>query len=662
MKNKISKGFSLIEVMISLVVLAVGVLALSSIQTTLIKNSSNANQRSIAVSLAQKKIDDLKSYSLLTSGTTWAAESIPASGLAFSHIADNAGGSPVGSSELGAGNIQMGNTTYTLSWTVENYIHNAALSAPIVSTPPSTYPDMKLVSVAVTWDDELGEQQQVMLSTVIDSYPPTATALSDNSSIGSVGPLANYTPEAAPDVIDIEVDTGDGINRQASKPLPDAVKTGSDSNTHVTFEVMSYYTAASEIFASRQEEFETVDCTCTLQAGTSEAFPPAHVVWDEDVNDRYDYVSEKISKITAAQTNNANDVDELCAICCRDHHDADASAVKYVAGTTSGNHTHYRTSDGAAAGTGDEYSESCRLKRVDGILRVFQDWNLIDLTVMNRTDLADGSALQAQYQTYVQQLLLSEYGASTVPSSKPALRTPIQTAVGNKQQLESRGVYLDKVYQLESTPGSTIVSTTHSSYINDTANLDRLEKVPFAELNLTLLSQWSSASTVQATVTNEPVATISDPSNDYYGTYSRGWIDALVSTGASTVSGVDITASIEPSNDGITQLTVNPSPLTSLTDTVDVRIAATGSNVTVTGELFLLDAPGGVKVTLNTAECTFDSGSDGPYTCSFSSGTNVTISITAYKKNTCEVPNGTFSQLNVTSDVSGADITIDCVP
>ena len=54
-----SHGFSLIEVMIALLVLAVGILGISKLQGTLIRNTSDANQRTVAVSVAQQKIDDL---------------------------------------------------------------------------------------------------------------------------------------------------------------------------------------------------------------------------------------------------------------------------------------------------------------------------------------------------------------------------------------------------------------------------------------------------------------------------------------------------------------------------------------------------------------------------------------------------------------------------
>lgn len=582
-----NNGFSLIEVMVALVILAIGILGISSLQGTLIQNSSNANQRSVAVSIAQKKIDDLKSYALLNSATAWTAETIPASGLAYTHIANNAGGAPAGSSELDAGTIPLGNTTYTLSWAVQDYLHTTALAAPIASTPGSGFADMKLVTVTVSWPDEAGITQQVALNTVIDSYPPSATAFSDNPSIGDIGPQPNYTPELAPDVIDVQVDLNNGANRQTSKPLPDAVKTGADSNTLVTFEVVTYQNAASEIIQTRREEFQTVDCTCQFNTTDGLGFPPAYAVWDDEDSERYDYIqqgsdglAEAISKPTATQTGNANAVDELCDICCRDHHDDDASPVKYVAGTTTGDHVHYQA-DGttvAVQADGDEYVESCRFKRVDGILRVFQDWQLYDITTMDRAALANVAAaggIQDTYSTYVQNYVLNQVGVSTITPVKLDAVTDVSTGVGSASQLQVRGIYIDKVHDI----GGSELPASYTSYITaNPANDDRLEKIPFSELNLTLLADWVSSDVTEISVSSEPVATIADPATDYYGTYSRGYISALAETGA---SGIPVTATIPTNNNGFTQ--VDNATNTLINDPITVVVGPSAGDVLISG-------------------------------------------------------------------------------
>jgi len=668
-----NKGFSLVEVMVALLVLAVGILGISKLQGTLVRNSTDANQRAVATSLAQQKIDDLRSFALLTadvdSGTagdeSWTSASTwPAAQQSFAFIANDEGGT-IAPATLGSP-ITVGNYAYSLRWDVADYYYNGLNTDASTANPSGGSIDFKRVDVTVAWIDEVGDTQSISLETVVDSYAPALTALSDNSSTGGTPPQASYTPELAPDVIDIGVDIGNHHYRQTSKPLPDSVQTGSDANVLVSFEVVTYHEILDELGAGTgefvsdiQEEFVTVDCECTFSTSAGTALSPSHIAWDDDDEVRFDQAGSAVTKETASQSGNANAVDEVCSTCCRDHHDVTSTAISPVVRydgqvSASGNHVHYKSNGSVAdQSAGDTYVESCRFKRVDGILRVFQDWSLLDLTVMNRNNLVDNDPLQTQYTTYVDSLLKAHAEGTTLPA-KPVLRTPINSAVGTIQQLESRGVYLDQVYN-----ESGGVSTEYATYVADSSHLDRLEKIPFSEVNLTLLSLWSSASVAEVSVRNDAVASISDPDNDYYGTYSRG----LITAHAEAVSpGANISSSIEPSNDGITQLNVNPSPATPVSDTVAIIVAAAATNVTVTGDLVLVDAPGGVKVTMNTPECTFDSGSDGPFTCSFVSGTNVDISITAYKKTTCEVPNGTFSQNNVTSTLDAGTITIDCSP
>jgi len=669
--KKITKdrGFSLIEVMVALLVLALGILGISKLQGTLIRNSSDANQRSVATSLAQMKIDDLRSFILMSEvdytgdsvDDAWQAGLTPEQ-QSFAYIATNQGGAADSSpdsvddfnrNELINGDITFQNYEFNLSWIVEDYYYTDDDADPatpqVASTTPSGDIDFKTVAVTVTWDDVTDTQQQIVLSTTIDAYSPALTALADNSSVGGTSLQASYTPEAAPDVIDISV--GNSKLRQTTKPLPDAVKTGADANTLVTFEVVTYYPNpldSTEFFADRREEFQTVDCRCELSATAGSSYPPGHIVWDQDDLDRYDTVGDPITKVTATQTGNANAVDSTCNVCCRDHHDADASPIKYVTGTVSGDHNHYM-SNGSVAGVGDEYIESCRYKRIDGVMRVFQDWNFLDLTVMNRNNLVTGDPLQNEYTAYVTQLIKDKIEVTSA-AAKPPLRTPINTSVGTIQQLESRLVYIDNVYN-----ESGSLSTAYSTYVTDSGNVERLERVPFADINMTLLSAWSAPSSATVSVRNDAVATVSDPDNNYYGTYSRGLITAHA---AAASPGVDITASMNKSNDGITQISVNPSPLGNVVDTVQIIVAATATNITVKGDM-TLTAPGGAKVTMNTSECSFDSGSSGPFTCSYPYGSNVDISISVLKVNNCS-GSSTFSQNNVTTDISTGVIAVAC--
>lgn len=584
MKFKINnRGFSLIEVMVALLVLALGILGISKLQGTLIRNSSDANQRAVATSIAQEKIDDLRSFANVDSGVAWSeatdASNLSANELAYAHIDDNAGGAPLGTVDLLANQtITRGNAQYTLNWDVEDYVFNSAMTAASLAAPTVTG-DMKLVNVNVAWSDELGDPQSVTLSTIIDARNPALIALSGASKEGGDPPVAEYTPEEAPDVINVEVDTGGNKFRQTSKPLPDAISQGQNANTVVTFEVVTYSTyngpiADLDFVADTIEEYVTVDCKCQFSASNSVSRTAAHVRWNPDTNSRYDYPGDLVSKQTATPTGNVNAVDELCTTCCRDHHDVnDATKPVYVPGTTGGNHLHYQE-DGSVASqaNGDTYIESCRMKRIDGIYRVFQDWNLYDLTVIERGELADGGALQSPYSNYIEDFVL-DFIIDPDTAVKPSARSPVSLTEGAGAQLQSRGVFIDNVYD----DTGSVNPTDFTNYVSSAANADRVDKIPFAEVNLTLLSDWSSSDTSKVTVTNEAVATIPDSAVDYYGLYSRGFILALDEADPDPL----VTSVMRRDNDGLTQQTNRPSPGVQ-TDGVDIDISAGAGPITLT--------------------------------------------------------------------------------
>jgi prepilin-type N-terminal cleavage/methylation domain-containing protein len=574
MKIKNSSGFSLIEVMIALVVLGVGILGISKMQAILIQSSANADQRSVAVELAQEKIDDLRAFSHLDVGTStdeipdtwegWLTAAAPnqkrLDWLTYQYIETNKGGSLESVDFSDPTKLirpdDQGPYAYALSWDVtDHYFPDSA----------STLPDYKKVTVTVKWRDQgdASKEHSVSLTTIIDSYSPSMTAFSDNPQEGGDPVTAAYTPEAAPDVINVHVDTGNDKYRQTSKPLPDVIKTGHDSNTIVSFDVVTF--SNNQIFpykAESQEQYVTVDCTCQF-AGEAAGRTAAHALWDDETDTRFDSPGEVLLKTTAVQVDNANAAEGYCTICCRDHHDTSAEPIRYVEGAAdSGDHSHYKL-DGSEANPalGDIYRESCRFKRIDGVLRVYQDWKLHDLTTMLRADLADGEALQSTYSDYVRNYVLDQVtGTST--ATKPDAATKVTATLGGQYQLQSRGIYIDTVYD----PLTSGPSTAYKLYVSDVSHEDRLDKVPFSEINLTLLSAWESDAPTDVSVTNEPVAIVEDPTVDYYGTYSRGLITAhAVSTGT------EVTSTISDNNNGFTEITDPTNTDVSDAITVDVE-------------------------------------------------------------------------------------------
>ncbi|MBI3343314.1 MAG: prepilin-type N-terminal cleavage/methylation domain-containing protein [Gammaproteobacteria bacterium] len=152
-----NKGFSLLEVLITLIVLGMGLISLAMFQGAVTKDSSLAKERSIAVYLAQQKIEDLRNYAALEPPSP-----NPLSLVDYTAIGNNQGGL-VARTVTGTVAVLNSNVQYTRSWGVRNLYypltHNSLPTTTAPSTPPgfpSPIPDLKEVVVSVTWPDRDG--------------------------------------------------------------------------------------------------------------------------------------------------------------------------------------------------------------------------------------------------------------------------------------------------------------------------------------------------------------------------------------------------------------------------------------------------------------------------------------------------------------------------
>lgn len=132
------RGFTLIEVLISLAILAIGVVVIIKFQADMLRNMGSTQQQSEAVSLAENKLNELRNYvSLTTAGGTPSYEQI------------------VNGSQTTTNN----NTTYTTSWVVTT-----------VSSPP-----YKTVAITVSWTNSANQTESVSLESIIGAVDPAKT-------------------------------------------------------------------------------------------------------------------------------------------------------------------------------------------------------------------------------------------------------------------------------------------------------------------------------------------------------------------------------------------------------------------------------------------------------------------------------------------------------
>ena len=115
-------GFTLIEVMIAILILAVGMLAMAMLQVTAIRGGSFANQMTQASIYGQDKIEELKN-------------------TAYASVAN-------GNDTVTSGN----GVTYTRNWTV---------------TTDSPYTGSKTVNLTVSWTGPQGNPHSIQFSTIL---------------------------------------------------------------------------------------------------------------------------------------------------------------------------------------------------------------------------------------------------------------------------------------------------------------------------------------------------------------------------------------------------------------------------------------------------------------------------------------------------------------
>ncbi|MBT8047299.1 MAG: prepilin-type N-terminal cleavage/methylation domain-containing protein [Xanthomonadales bacterium] len=555
-----NRGFTLIEVLIGILIFALGMMALAQLQGHLARNSGDSNARTVATNIAEEIIERARVFGQITSDGTNAA---------YNDIIDS------------TDSITRAGNNYTVVTDVTDYYWDAGSGAFTTTVPASAgRSDFKRIDLTVTWNS--GQEFKVDATTttsgrlgsgsvrISDVVSSITSAAGGKAIIGSAGnssytPPVNYNPGANPDIISIQL--GDNKFKESTTPLPDVIRT--DELVETTFDVVTYSQSDTGATFLRREEFRAVSCVCTLEIpSSSDEGGLRPTIWDG-----YDYTEgEFVSKPYGTSANNQQS--QYCDICCRDHHDGGTgenddpndpgrslyapfrSAGDYHAdGALDGDHKHYNrgtTGELTLADTdGATYVEACRMVRKDGFWRIAQDLRQEGLNSFPGDHL-DSPEEVGEYSDYVT-AAVSAYEAAVgatdlyelnPPSlTRPAdMATPVifpASTLANptnfassgtiEQQLRARGIYLDYL----SDTLRTRINCLDAGGTGDDCEVpdvnSALEIIPFYDVQLTWLSRWNETpNNNPIDVTNEAIA--DDNSHD------RGIATLQLGFGFSTIS------------------------------------------------------------------------------------------------------------------------------
>lgn len=544
--NSSAMGFSFVENLVSMFIGVTVVVGATALVSKVTMNAIEGADRADAMHLAQKKVDDLKGFEVLLTQDGQ---------FAYQDIITNEGGS------IASGPVEDNNTRYQLAWEVDDlyYIDTDDDGEPDTwrETAEAAGADeltdisqQKAVTVTVSWSSVLGKQHTVVLDTVLSPMAVVDSERIHDDELDPALPEVLYTPGVAPEIIPITLSLADDLIKETSKPLP--VVSQHDTSTLVDFDVITYNSANN---TQIREDFLTVSCLCNLLSD-GDGMTPTVEVWSD--GKRQLKKGEMVNKARGQPVGGKfSDQPPICDQCCRDHHDTaqvDGEGNAYPRYDpqrpdddyeADGDHKHYfEKTEGtflrAVGSDKKQYHEVCRFQRLDGFYQLMPDWQLQDMTLMSSAYLVDVNN-QDIYKSYVTSVVKALLLGQAKPS-KPADRDI--AAQPGASQLQTRGIYLDTM------------SDEHLNYVVGLINGGSpwLPHVPFYEINLTMLADWSASAPLVASVTSEEKQTIVDPLFDYYGTYSRGRLDVVGTSGYSDImvdakqgsSGVTGTEALDP--------------------------------------------------------------------------------------------------------------------
>ena len=324
-----SRGFSMIDVLVAIVVLATGLLALAALQGAVTRNASDARARGQVAAYAEGLIDQLRAsgFTGITDGTTTiTASSGTTAQKAAATALQNAVGISGVSTAIGVSHYYGSGTGFS-------------------TTKPTDYlsgstPEYKEMNVTTSWTDALGQSRSLKLSTIAG-----ITSVDQNNGLDTANPLSTsstitptvhqFRPDYTPGVIPIAIDPN--ASTAATNPKPEILGTKTQTLAGVSFNVLTYNNPttvngnANQVQIQQQVDTRVVGCRCKYGAGVTDttnvfAQPFRPTYWNGTQYSTPAKTSFNFTNLGADSAYSATQ-DEFCDICCRDRNDTTSDAV-----------------------------------------------------------------------------------------------------------------------------------------------------------------------------------------------------------------------------------------------------------------------------------------------------------------------------------------------
>lgn len=435
-------GFSLIEVLIAVVVLATGLLALTALQGALMRNSADAKARSQLAAYAQSLIEDARQqgYAAIPTGSN-----------------DDLLSTSTGNSLADAASA-MGVSDLTETSTISEVVNGT-----------SSY---KTINLQLNWSDVTGAARNLRLSSVVS---PLLLAQNNLNELEPPDPTGGFRPIVRrPSPVTegmIPIAMGNGQDTAATNPKPELVGRNNDTLVSDTrFDLLTFNTAdnvggggsGGSGFARFDKRIETamVGCTCQMGLGgfpTGGNSPEINVLLREMAfrPSYWNGTRYSVPEGAGVPTRSPAEVSqsELCDVCCRDHQDPNTATGPRF-NPWSSTHDHYLDPAGTAVASGT-FREACRVVRVDGVWRVTPDPKVQDVALLPT------------------QVYPSTTGSTTAPADNNAATSPLVSTDGKTGYVAYAYDFIKQFFY-----DKTSLAATDRMAMQGTAGINNPEYVP----------------------------------------------------------------------------------------------------------------------------------------------------------------------------------------